>query len=169
MRPCAVLLLLAALCAVCVRAQTPAFRIGGTLTACGEGSDQSTAMRDALQFYANYTNANGGVTINGTRHNLEIIMYVVISISADFFCSYNDARDPELISAPLTAFTCVPCILMPLNSDTLREAGYGRSGARAPVALPERAARLCSSEAIRRAFQWSLALDPADTRRRCRP
>ena len=56
-------------------AQLPAFRIGGSLSRCGRGADISTAMWDALKFYENYTNANGGIVINGTQHRLELILY----------------------------------------------------------------------------------------------
>lgn len=75
------LVLLAVLTLAC--AQTPVFRIGGTQTSCGNGADQSAAMRSALLFYANYTNNNGGVMINGTRHDLDIIMYASTLASSD--------------------------------------------------------------------------------------
>ena len=71
----ALLLVLLALAYIAV-AQPPVFRIGGTLSQCGPGSDISLGMKTALEFYVNYTNSYGGVNINGTIHQLELIMCV---------------------------------------------------------------------------------------------
>lgn len=86
---------------VCVVAQRPKLKYGITLAECGVSASISLAQKQTVLWYANYTNANGGVNISGVIHDLEFVMYAfsagLISVLT-ITISYNDAFDAELMS-----------------------------------------------------------------------
>lgn len=72
----AVKMLCSLCCVVGLASAQPTFKIGGTLAQCGPALDYPTTMRTALQFYANYTNSQGGIIVNGTAYQIELILCV---------------------------------------------------------------------------------------------
>lgn len=75
MRSVLVLLLpLLLLCAINVAQQAPLIKFGWTRPLCGDLSVFFADEEAALTFWVNYTNANGGINVNGTAHQVQLIM-----------------------------------------------------------------------------------------------
>lgn len=76
-RPVAQVLLLL-VCAL-LSAANPTIKIGGTLATCGTSSEISIKMSSTLAWWASYVNSHGGIVINGTKHDVQIVTYVEIA------------------------------------------------------------------------------------------
>lgn len=60
------------LVAACAAGQV--IKIGTTQSLCGDGVEGSQSYRTALRFWEAYTNAHGGIDVNGTAHTVQLIM-----------------------------------------------------------------------------------------------
>lgn len=106
-RALAPLLALLLLLAACAAGQV--IKIGTTQSLCGDGVEGSQSYRTALRFWEAYTNAHGGIDVNGTAHTVQLIMYApppptlvreefVLMSARLTLHRYNDAFDTNLIS-----------------------------------------------------------------------
>lgn len=59
--------------AALISAANPKVKIGGALSTCGDSSDITIKIASALQWWASYINSHGGIIINDTQHDVEII------------------------------------------------------------------------------------------------
>ena len=69
------LLLLLAFTAFASAQTRPLLKIGTTMAHCGTVTERplSISIEKALFWFANYTNEHGGVLINGTVHDIQLI------------------------------------------------------------------------------------------------
>lgn len=74
--PRAATLLLLLLCAILASAANPKLKIGGVLATCGASAGISIKMAESLQWWASFMNNKGGLVLNGTQYDLEVITYV---------------------------------------------------------------------------------------------
>lgn len=65
-------------------AANPSIKVGLTLAKCGLGAQSGEPVGEALWWWANYTNSHGGVNVNGTVHDIELIMYELFVESSAF-------------------------------------------------------------------------------------
>lgn len=67
------------LCLVCLlalaRAANPTVKVGVSLAKCGSAAETAQPAEQSLRWWANYTNNRGGIIINGTAHDVELVMY----------------------------------------------------------------------------------------------
>lgn len=75
MAPFALLTLTCLVLGAAVAAQRPVLKYGLTLSQCGLSASISIGQKQTLEWYANYTNAHGGVNISGVIHDVEFVMY----------------------------------------------------------------------------------------------
>lgn len=66
---------------VAVAAQRPVLKYGLTLSQCGVSASISMGQKQTLEWYANYTNAHGGVNISGLIHDVEFVMYGSLTLT----------------------------------------------------------------------------------------
>lgn len=116
-------LALLVLCLAAVWAANPTLKIGGVLAQCGASSALSIKMAESLQWWAKYINAKGGITVNGTQYDVQVIRCgqgcFFPSPCGDeltLFTSYNDAFDPQLRGARLSravqSHKCFPAAIL---------------------------------------------------------
>lgn len=84
MRAVALLLLVLLLLHSSALAQNPVIKIGGSLAKCATGLfaislDLMTKQRESLVWWEGYINSHGGITVNGTAYDVEMIMYGAFS------------------------------------------------------------------------------------------
>lgn len=65
--------------ALAVAAQRPKLKYGLTLAQCGVSASIAVLQRQTLLWYANFTNAHGGVNISGVIHDIEFVMCVPLA------------------------------------------------------------------------------------------
>lgn len=106
MRALHVLALCAALLALSATAQRPKLKYGLTLATCGVSASIAVLQRQTLLWYANFTNAHGGVNVSGVIHDIEFIMcgHVRLMFSDPYRNRYNDAFDNQLMGAHIPMF-----------------------------------------------------------------
>lgn len=57
-------------------AANPTVKIGLTLSKCGLTAQAAEPTEQSLRWWVNYTNTQGGIVINGTAHDIELVMYI---------------------------------------------------------------------------------------------
>lgn len=114
------------------------FKIGMTVSETGASSQTGVLTFDGVQTAIAYVNQNGGVVINGVRHNMTLVYYDDASdpsnvvplytklILQDHVCAligpYNDAM--ESAAAPLSAQYNIPIFASGAAAPTLFSQGY---------------------------------------------
>lgn len=63
--------------AALISAANPKVKIGGALSSCGDSADITIKISSALQWWSSYINNHGGIIINDTQHDVEIITYAI--------------------------------------------------------------------------------------------
>lgn len=89
-------------------AANPTVKVGVTLAKCGLAAQIAQPAEESLRWWANYTNTHGGIVINGTVHDVELVMCVsrnakcashILGHLSHLVRRYNDASDLELTGA----------------------------------------------------------------------
>lgn len=76
MSPLSFLVLLILSTSIVLCTAQPVLKIGWVRPLCGEALAYYFDQEEALLFWANYTNENGGVNVNGTAHQVQMVLYV---------------------------------------------------------------------------------------------
>lgn len=73
-------------------AANPAVKVGVSLAKCGAAAETAQLVEKSLRWWENYTNTHGGVNINGTVHDVQLVMCASCSLTT----SARHSRDLQL-------------------------------------------------------------------------
>lgn len=77
--------------------QRPKIKVGATIARCGPQAELSISQENSWRWLANYTSSRGGVDVNGTAHDVELILYVPLPV----FLTLSDTMMRRMLHLPV--------------------------------------------------------------------